>query len=62
LVKKNCDLLLKKSNIENFLLEPNQKYIFSLIALNENNDTAIPEQFYDFQMPSEGKLNYISSW
>ncbi|CAF0841877.1 unnamed protein product [Adineta steineri] len=34
-------------------LEPNQKYIFSLIALNENNDTVIPEQFYDFQMPSE---------
>ncbi len=37
-------------------LEPNQKYIFSLIALNENNDTVIPEQFYDFQMPSEGKF------
>ncbi|CAF0745234.1 unnamed protein product [Rotaria sordida] len=34
-------------------LEPNQKYIFSLIALNENNDTVVPEQFYDFQMPSE---------
>lgn len=23
--------------------------------MNENNDTVIPEQFYDFQMPSEGK-------
>ncbi|CAM4739715.1 unnamed protein product [Rotaria magnacalcarata] len=34
-------------------LKPNQKYIFSLIALNENNDTVVPEQFYDFQMPSE---------
>ena len=40
------------------IVEPNQKYIFSLIALNENNDTVIPEQFYDFQMPSEGKLNH----
>ncbi len=39
-----------------FALESNQKYIFSLIALNENNDTVIPEQFYDFQMPSEGKF------
>ncbi len=39
-----------------FYLEPNQKYIFSLIALNENNDTVIPEQFYDFQMPSEGRF------
>jgi len=42
-------------HIKFFYLEPNQKYIFSLIALNENNDTVIPEQFYDFQMPSEGK-------
>lgn len=42
-----------------FYLEPNQKYIFSLIALNDNNDTVIPEQFYDFQMPSEGKLKMI---
>lgn len=41
--------------ISSFSAEPNQKYIFSLIALNENNDTVITEQFYDFQMPSEGE-------
>lgn len=39
-----------------FILEPNQKYIFSLMALNENNDTVVLEQLYDFQMPSEGKI------
>jgi hypothetical protein len=49
--KKKFDFI-----IETFSLESNQKYIFSLIALNENNDTVIPEQFYDFQMPSEGKF------
>jgi hypothetical protein len=52
LVNKKTEILI----IEKFVfLEQNQKYIFSLIALNENNDTVIPEQFYDFQMPSEGK-------
>ena len=40
-------------------VEPNQKYIFSLITLNENNDTIIPEQFYDFQMPSEGAERFL---
>jgi hypothetical protein len=53
--KEQKKRFLNKEIYEIFFLEPNQKYIFSLIALNENNDTVIPEQFYDFQMPSEGK-------
>ncbi|UJR33928.1 hypothetical protein I4U23_021347 [Adineta vaga] len=48
-------LYINKNQTSLFIdkLEPNQKYIFSLIALDENNNTVIPEQFYDFQMPSE---------
>lgn len=39
-----------------FLLEPDRKYVFSLMALNENNGTVVPEEYFDFQMPSEGKI------
>jgi len=53
-LKDDFFLLSRQKNL--FLIESNQKYIFSLMALKENNDTVIPEQFYDFQMPSEGNL------